>query len=56
MNVEICDEHRNLCFYMRFNQGKAQGDNQAINIALDESVNANHGDLLNFALTGNGSN
>ena len=52
MNVEICDEHPNLSFYMRFNQGNAQGDNQTINVALDESDNANHGDLLNFVLTG----
>lgn len=56
MNIEVCEGHPNLKLYMRMNQGISQGDNQEETIAFDESGSENDGELVNFALTGDGSN
>ncbi len=43
-------------FYSKFNQGTAGGDNASVTQLIDESANASHGTLTNFALNGATSN
>jgi hypothetical protein len=55
-DIEVCQGHPNLKLYFRFNQGISQGENQSIDMAIDDSGNNYTGTLNNFALSGGGSN
>lgn len=46
----------NLLAYYDFNSGVAGGNNTGLTTLTDNSGNANHGTLVNFANTGSGSN
>ena len=56
MNTEICSGVSGLVASYSFNQGQANANNSNVVTLFDESVNANHGYLSNFALNGTSSN
>lgn len=56
MNGELPPGQVGLVAYYKCNQGIASGNNPTITTLTDDSGNANTGTLINFALTGSGSN
>ena len=56
MSSELCENPDGLVAYWKLNEGLPNANNSANNTILDYSINANGGELLNFALMGNTSN
>jgi hypothetical protein len=53
---ELTGTETNLEAYYKFNQGNGAQDNTSHTLLTDATANANHGNLNNFAKTGNTSN
>jgi len=56
MNVTLTGSETGLLAQLAFDEGVASGDNTGLSTAFDNTVNNNHANMLNFALTGASSN
>ncbi len=56
MNNEFCGSEVGLVAYHKLNHGIASGTNTNETLSVDDSGNANDGDLFNFSLSGASSN